>query len=63
MKKRSKNKIPEEPHAAPAAPEPQSSHDDEAILDLINKRKLQQDALHKIMSAMDRLTGGDKNKR
>jgi hypothetical protein len=56
MTKRSKIKIPEEPNPAPGS-------DDEMIQNLIKRRKLQQDALTKIMNAMDRLTGGDKKKR
>jgi len=56
MTKRSKTKIPEEPAAPPPS-------DDALIQDLIRKRKLQQDALTKIMNSMDRLTGSDKKKR
>ena len=56
MTKRSKTKIPEEPN-------PATGSEDEMIHNLIKKRKLQQDALTKIMNAMDRLTGGDKKKR
>ena len=56
MTKRSKTKIPEEPNPAPGS-------EDEMIHTLIKQRKLQQDALTKIMNAMDRLTGGDKKKR
>jgi hypothetical protein len=57
MTKRSKTKIPEEPnHTTPGS-------DDEMIHNLIKQRKLQQDALTKIMNAMDRLTGGEKKKR
>lgn len=56
MTKRNKTKIPEEPN-------PTTGSDDERIRNLIKQRKLQQDALTKIMNAMDRLTGGDKKKR
>jgi hypothetical protein len=57
MTKRSKTKIPEEPLRTT------QGSDDEKIHNLIKQRKLQQDALTKIMKAMDRLTGGDKKKR
>ena len=56
MTKRNKTKIPEELNPAPGS-------EDEMIHNLIKQRKLQQDALTKIMNAMDRLTAGDKKKR
>jgi hypothetical protein len=54
---RKKEKLPSEAVKPDMDPKP----DEQIISDLIQKRKLQQDALKKIITAMDKTSEGNKN--